>query len=169
MSTLAAPILAAFQIETAKTRTLLERVPEDKFGWRPHAKSMTLANLAGHIAETPTWIDGFVIDVFDMGAEGQKYVPYVPKTRAALLETFDKNNADFLTKFGALNDETLAGTWTMKAGGQVVWEAPRHAAIHDMMINHTIHHRGQLTVYLRLLDVALPPLYGPTADNPQGF
>lgn len=158
-------LLAHFKAEAANTRKVLEAVPEDRFDWKPHDKSMSLGQLASHIAENPTWVDGMVPDEFDMGEMDKSYQPFAAGSLEELLKAFEDNNGHFEEIVSGMSDETLAATWTMTSGDQVLMSSPRHEVMRSIMIHHAIHHRGQLTVFLRLLDVPVPATYGPTADD----
>jgi uncharacterized damage-inducible protein DinB len=161
---LSEPIAAELQREAATTRRMLERVPEGKLAWRPHEKSMTLGRLAGHIAELPSLVASVVTrDEVDF-AEGN-FQPFTASNSAELLERFDKNIAAAVEALKGQPDEHLLKTWRLRNGEQVFFELPRVAVLRSMGLNHVIHHRGQLSVYLRLLDVPLPSVYGPTADE----
>jgi len=159
-------LLAELHAEAEKTRRLLERLPEDRLSWKPHARSMSLGQLALHIAGLPL---GIAMLAEPLTTE----VPDVPLTEAqsrqeaiALLERSVQYAADRLS---AWRDEGLRETWTLTAGGAPLMQMPRGELLRALMFNHVYHHRGQLTVYLRLLDVAVPPTFGPTADeNPFG-
>lgn len=169
---IAETVVRDFQFETDFSRKVLAAVPEDKLDWRPHEKSMTLGQLAGHVAEAPSWIDGMEADSFDMaeaGGEEGEYVPFVPADGAGLMEAFEKNAAHFVEFFDGREDDFMSATWTMSVGGHEVLSMPRDAAIRSILIHHVSHHRGQLTVYLRMLGVPVPQTYGPTADEPGGF
>lgn len=163
--------LAELDHEAATTRRLLERVPEDKLTWKPHEKSMTLSRLAGHVAEMPGWARTILADdVFEADKAGERgYRPHQPETVAELLQVHDESLAAFRAAAQGVSDETLRGSWRMVKGGQTLLEMPRTVAVRSFIISHIIHHRGQLSVYLRLLDVPLPSIYGPTADDPGRF
>ncbi|MCA8948192.1 MAG: hypothetical protein KDE27_01740 [Planctomycetes bacterium] len=150
--------------EADLTRSVLRAVPADRFDWRPHDRSMTLGALASHIAETPSWIEGMREDVFDMASLGD-YQPFVATGTDELLTVFERNLALCRDVVDG-SDEFLRARWRMLQGSSVLADQPRHEAIRAIAIHHSIHHRGQLTVYLRLLDVAVPQTYGPTADLP---
>ena len=157
-------LIAELEHEAANTRRLLERVPEAELGWRPHPKSMSLGVLAGHQAETLGW--GVVILTQDhQDLDPEKYQPAVPKTVTELLAAFDQNLAAFKAALGKLTDVQLRAPWTLSVKGKVVFTRPRVAVIRSMILNHAVHHRGQLTVYLRLKNVPLPAIYGPSADE----
>ena len=162
---LSEPIAAELRREAATTRRMLERVPEDKLAWRPHEKSMTLGRLAGHIAELPRLVVSTVTqDEVDFAAGN--FRPFTASNVPELLEKFDENIAAAAEALGGQPDEHLLKTWRLRRGEQVIFELPRVAVLRSMGLNHIIHHRGQLSVYLRLLDVPLPSIYGPTADAP---
>jgi len=159
------PIVAELQHEAATTRKMLERVPPDAFTWKPHEKSMTLGRLAGHIAELPSMFRPILTqDELDFAA--RRYQPFVPANIPDLLETFDKNVADAVELLKTQSDEHLHKMWRLRRGEQILFEMPRLSALRSLSLNHLIHHRGQLSVYLRLLNVPLPSVYGPTADEP---
>jgi len=158
--------LAEFKAEAASTRKILEACPADKFGWKPHEKSMTLGRLAGHIAEIPGWAGWMVRPTLDMAGLGSDYVPFEPTTAEELVSHFDEQVKVFVDTVTPLTDEQLQQDWAMTQGEQVMMKMPRAAAFRGWLFSHAFHHRGQLSVYLRLLDVALPQIYGPTADQP---
>ncbi|MCA9429457.1 MAG: DinB family protein [Candidatus Omnitrophica bacterium] len=159
------PFIQEFEMETANTRKVLERVPEDRFSYRPHEKSYTMCELASHIANSLEWTRETVDkDVFEMDPE--QYKPFIAESNADLLETFDKNVAMAKEKLATCSNESLLTMWQMKVGGKVALEMPRMAVLRFFILNHMIHHRGQLDVYLRMNDVPLPQVYGPTADEP---
>jgi uncharacterized damage-inducible protein DinB len=161
-------LLPEFDHEMATTRRLLDRVPEAKFAWKPHDKSMTLGQLAGHLANIPFWcsmtLDAPLVDLEKLPVDRR---PKAPASRDALLEEFDGKVATARRRLAETTDPELLALWTLKKGEQELFTMPRIAAIRSFVMNHTIHHRGQLSVYLRLNDVPLPPIYGPTAD--EGF
>ncbi len=151
--------------ELATTRRLLERVPDEHLSWRPHARSFTLGQLAGHISNLLFWQRTTIQqDEFDLAS-----VPpggaHVPAGREELLRLFDENVAALRAAMEGMEDSALSDPWTLTRAGEVVLQMPRLAVIRGMGINHLVHHRGQLSVYLRLLDIPLPPMYGPTADE----
>ncbi len=164
---IAQSIILEFDHEMANTRRALERVPEDKLGWKPHEKSMTLGRLATHIAEVPGYThQTMTTESFDFAPPGAP--PYQPQTagsRAEILDIFDKNVAAAKAAIAGATDSQLTTTWTLLSGGTALFSLPRVAVLRGMIFNHLIHHRGQLTVYLRLNDVAVPSLYGPSADE----
>ena len=161
---LSEPIAAELRREAATTRRMLERVPEDELAWRPHEKSMTLGRLAGHIAELPNLVVAALTqDEVDFAAG--KFQPFAASNVPELLEKFDENIAAAARALEGQPDEHLLKTWRLRRGEQVIFELPRVAVLRSMGLNHIIHHRGQLSVYLRLLDIPLPSVYGPTADE----
>lgn len=158
------PLVAELQHEAKTTRKMLERLPQESFAWKPHEKSMTLGRLAGHIAELPSMIiPALTQDELDFGSGD--YKPFEPTDVSSLLEKFDKNVADAVELLKTQSDEQLGETWRMRNGEQIFFEMPRSSVIRSMSLNHFIHHRGQLSVYLRLLNIPLPSVYGPTADE----
>ena len=159
------PLAAELQREAATTRKMLERVPEDKFGWKPHEKSMPLGRLAGHVAELPTLVAP-VLKQDELDFATGNFQPLNPSSVAELLERFDGNVAAAAELLKDQTDERMHETWRLRSGDRVFVELPRVAVIRSMVLNHIVHHRGQLSVYLRLLDVPLPSVYGPTADEP---
>ncbi|MGA2741176.1 MAG: DinB family protein [Bryobacteraceae bacterium] len=162
-------LLPEFDQEMASTRKVLERCPEDKFAWKPHPKSFSMASLATHIANMTGWmVDTIERDSFDVAPPGAPpYKEEPAASRAELLMLFDKNAAAARTALAGAGDEHLAKTWSLLAGGETLLSMPRIACIRSFVMNHTIHHRAQLTVYLRLNDVPVPAIYGPSADEQQ--
>jgi uncharacterized damage-inducible protein DinB len=159
--TLAEQLLPELDQEMATTRRLLERVPSEKGEWKPHAKSFPLGHLAQLVAMMPGWIATTVRETAIDLARGAGYSYERTDT---LLALFDRNVAAAKAALQLASDSEMAVTWSLKRGEQVLWSTQRGAAVRSH-INHLIHHRGQLTVYLRLLDVPLPSIYGPTADE----
>ena len=156
-------LLPEFDEEMKNTRKILECVPDGKFDFQPHSKSMTLARLASHVAEMPGWGNTTLdTELLEFGPE-QK--PRIAQTRAELLEMFDRDAAKLRGKIEAATDEDWKVNWTCKYMGQVVISAPRSSVMRGPVMNHMIHHRAQLGVYLRLLEVAIPGVYGPSADE----
>lgn len=166
--TISQSLLPEFDQEMAGVRKTLERVPEGKADWKPHAKSMSLGRLAGHLAELPGWVDATLKqDVLEMSGDFKPFISASPKE---LLEKFDQVSAQARAAIAKASDEDLMKNWSLKAGGKVMFSMPKVAVLRNFVMNHMIHHRGQLTVYLRLNDVPVPSLYGPSADeNPMGF
>jgi uncharacterized damage-inducible protein DinB len=157
-------LLPEFDHEMATTRRVLERVPEDRKDWKPHTKSMSLAQLAGHLAEIPGYgLTTLGTDDFDIATA--KYSPTRFESREQVLGIFDDLVRQTRAALEATDDEAFRRTWTFRNGAHVGFAAPKAGAFRTFFMNHLIHHRGQLTVYLRLLDVPLPSVYGPTADE----
>ncbi len=157
-------LIAELQMEAASTRKMIERVPEKSFGWKPHEKSMTLGRLAYHISENPEWVS-VTIDKDEIDFAAKEYVEKEAKTTAELLKVFDDSLAEAVECLKNASDEKFLGNWTMRNGEQVYFTMPKLAVLRSFVLNHIIHHRGQLSVYLRMLDVPLPQIYGPTADE----
>jgi uncharacterized damage-inducible protein DinB len=160
-------ILPEFDQEMKITRKTLERVPEGKPDWTPHEKSMKMGRLAGHIAELPGLIVKAVeqdsLDFRPPGATPAQ--PTVMTSQKQLLELFDKNVSAARSAIAGASDEHFMKQWSLLSGGKVLLSLPRVAVVRGFVINHVIHHRGQLSVYLRLNDVAVPSIYGPSADE----
>ena len=158
-------LLPEFEEEMKNTRKLLECIPDGKFDYQPHAKSMTLGRLATHVAEVPGWVK-FTLEqeVLDLDPAQQAHIA---TSRSELLQTFDRGVAEARTKLGAATDTDWQKTWTLQVGGKPVMSMPRAVLMRSMILNHLIHHRAQLGVYLRLNDVAIPGMYGPSADEPR--
>ena len=158
-------LLPEFDHEMTTTRRLLERVPEEKVDWKPHPRSWTLGQLAQHVATLPMW--GTVTlkqSDLDLGEGGQ--TPAL-RTRAQLLDTFDRHVAETRAALVGRTDAELMAPWTLKKDGQTVFSMPKAAVWRSFVLNHLVHHRGQLSVYLRLQDVPVPSMYGPSADEGQ--
>lgn len=162
-------LLHEYDHEMATTRVELARVPEDKLDYRPHPKSFTLARLAGHIAEIPMWaVMTLAHDEFDVApADGPAYESLVATSSEQLLAAFDANVAAAREQLAATPEERLFTNWSLLKGGQPVLTMLKVGCLRSFVMNHLIHHRGQLGVYLRLLDVPVPVNYGPTADEGQ--
>ena len=156
-------ILPEFDHEMENTRKSLERVPEDKFSFKPHAKSMTLGALATHLATINHWAEAILgLESFDVSTAPPNSEL---KSRAEVLATFDKNTAIARKAIADATDAHLLKPWTLTAGSKTVLTMPRVAVVRSFLLNHTIHHRAQLGVYLRLNDVPVPSIYGPSADE----
>lgn len=150
--------------EVRTTRKHLERVPPDRLDWRPHAKSFTLGGLGSHVVDCLRWVDPvFASD--ELEVDPAAYRPFEASSADALLEGLDVEAAKARSAMSASKDHDCVFPWRLKMGGKVWFEKPREAVFRDMTLSHLIHHRGQLSVYLRLLDVAVPGSYGPTADD----
>ncbi len=161
-------LLAEMDREVERSRWALEQVPEGKYDWKPHEKSMIFGYLANMVATIPSWITMEITqnDLDVAPADGSKMEQKRLDTSPALLKALDKSAADARSALGNTSDAHLMTPWRLLAGGKVVLEAPRHVMIQDT-INHWAHHRGQMTVYLRLMGAKVPALYGPSADDKQ--
>lgn len=160
-------LLPEFDREMANTRKTLERIPEDKFNWKPHEKSMPLGDLAVHLATMPGWTaEAIKQDSLDIAPEGSP--PYeMPKvnSRGEVIEMFDQGVATARAAIEGVSDEEILKPWTLLSGGKEILTMPKVAVIRDFVMSHSIHHRAQLGVYLRLNDVPVPAIYGPSADE----
>ncbi len=160
-------LLPEFDQEMANTRKTLERVPDDKLGWKPHSKSFSMGSLATHIATMTAWtVDIIAKDNFDVAPPGAP--PYKEDPVASqkeLLERFDKSVTAARAALASASDEHLMKPWSLLAGGNTLFTMPRIACIRSFVMNHCIHHRAQLGVYLRLNDIPVPAVYGPSADE----
>jgi uncharacterized damage-inducible protein DinB len=160
-------LLPEFDNEIAVTRRVLERVPDGQGEWKPHEKSFPLAHLAQLVARMPGWL-GMTLGRTELDIaplEGPRSPGYSIETTATLLAEFDRNAADARTALAAATDADFDVPWTLKAAGHVVMTKSRYDIVRWMVLNHLVHHRAQLGVYLRLLDVPVPQMYGPTADE----
>ena len=160
-----AAILGELEVENATTRRVLERVPNDKLSWRPHPKSMSLGELALHVAMSPGYIaeNWACKDCVDFGAGGGKTPE--PASTQEILAAHDEGVNKAKSALAQIGDQGMQGMWTGKAGAQTLMTMPKAALARAIVMNHTYHHRGQLSVYLRLLDVPVPSIYGPSADE----
>jgi uncharacterized damage-inducible protein DinB len=155
---------AELEHEAAATRKMLERLPAEKFDWKPHEKSMPLGALAVHIVEMINWVK-LAVTTSELDYAAEPYKPFRPKSTGELLEYFDKIVADTIEALKKTSDETLQERWTVRSGERVFFSKPRMKVIRGDCFNHFIHHRGQLSVYLRLNNIPVPGAYGPTADE----
>ncbi len=160
-------LIPEFDHEMANTRKTLERIPEDKFGWKPHEKSMALGRLAIHLVEIPMWamnvIDKDSIDVAPAGAP--PYQPPQLNSRKEILDAFDKTVSSARASIAGSSDQHLMKPWSLLMGGKTTLTMPRVAVLRSFVMNHSIHHRAQLGVYLRLNNLPVPAIYGPSADE----
>jgi uncharacterized damage-inducible protein DinB len=156
-------LLPEFDVEMQNTRKILERVPNDKLDYQPHPKSMNMGRLATHVAELASW-GATTLDT-ELLEMDSSYKPRIAKSNAELLEIFDKGVADARAKIAAAKDADWGKTWTFKWNGQTVMSMPKAAVMRSVVMNHLIHHRAQLGVFLRLNNVAIPGMYGPSADE----
>jgi uncharacterized damage-inducible protein DinB len=159
-------LLPEYDHEMGTTRRLLERVPDADLGWKPHDKSFSLGRLSSHIANIPHWI-GLTCDVavLDLATLGDDAREKDPKSIAEVLTAFDANVKKGRQTIDAQTDAMMSGQWTLKQGDHEILTMPRVSVLRSFIMNHLIHHRGQLSVYLRLRNVPLPAIYGPTADE----
>ena len=160
--------LMQFDRIVAGCRATLEAVPDDRLDWRPHGKSWTLGQLATHVAMLPNWtVATLTMSEFDVAPEGGE-PPRNPelKSSAELVAALERSAAEARETIEATSDETFAGSWTLKVGGEDRFSMPKAVVIRSLILDHLIHHRAQLGVYLRLLDVPVPQMFGPTADYP---
>lgn len=157
-------MVAEFSQEAQTTRKLLERLPDEKLSWKPHSKSMSMGGLATHLAHIPNWAETIVNDrELDMSEVDTRIQER--KSRKEILDYFDANVEKFQKLLAGKPDEDLFLNWTLKSGDQVVVQLPRIACLRAFILSHSIHHRGQLSVYLRENDIPVPSIYGPSADE----
>jgi uncharacterized damage-inducible protein DinB len=160
-------LLPEFDHEMANTRKTLERIPDDKLAWKPHEKSYTMGALVTHIAAIPGWaqptIEQDALDLSPPGAPPYQVLPV--NSRQEALEKFDTNVAAARVAIAGASDEHLSQPWSLLAGGQTIFTMPRSAVLRGFILSHIIHHRAQLGVYLRINDVPVPSIYGPSADE----
>lgn len=164
---IAQSLLPEFDMEMANTRKTLERVPDGKFDWKPHTKSGSMGWLAGHLANLPLWaamtLQQDSLDIAPAG--GQPFQLPAPKNRKEVLEIFDQHVAAARQGITAATDEQLMKPWSLLKTGQTIMTMPKIAVLRSFVMNHIIHHRAQMGVYLRLNDVPVPSIYGPSADE----
>ena len=164
MTRMLEPMISEIQQEAVITRGILERVPADKLSWKPHRKSMSLGQLALHIAAIPGGLSKLAqLEEFDVA--NANFNPPEPKDAGEILSTLDNSVKAAKEYLGGLSDSTAFGSWRMISKGKEVLNIPRVAMLRSIMLNHWYHHRGQLSVYLRLLDVPVPAIYGRSADE----
>jgi uncharacterized damage-inducible protein DinB len=164
---ISASLLPEFDQEMANTRKALERIPDDKFDWKPHEKSWAMGGLATHLANLPIWtvytINQDSLDLAPPGGESLRVEE--KRSRREVLEDFDKNVSAARDAIAGASDEELLKPWSLLKGGVTLMTLPKIAVLRSFVMNHVIHHRGQFTVYLRLNDVPVPSIYGPSADE----
>ena len=156
-------LLLEFDEEMPGIRKILERVPETNFSWKPHEKSMTLGRLASHIAELPARCATIITTENYVRQPGN--APFIASSSAELVSRFDTTSSEARTALAALSEDQLSVIWSLKMGDRTMASMPRVMAIRRVFMNHLIHHRAQLGVFLRLLDVPIPGMYGPSADD----
>jgi len=159
-------LLPEFDQEMVNTRKTLERVPDEKFAWKPHEKSMPMGNLAGHLANLPSWGTLTISsDSFDLAPGGRPVeTPELSSTKD-VLEKFDENVAATRSAIAGASDPDLFKSWTLMSNGNTILTMPKVAVLRSFVMSHMIHHRAQLGVYLRLNDIPVPSIYGPSADE----
>jgi uncharacterized damage-inducible protein DinB len=151
--------------EARSTRKMLERLPADKLTWRPHEKSMTLGRLAMHLAEIPGWVNATLL-ADELDFEKMDYKPVEAASSEEVVKKFDETLAAAIETLKKTDDAEMMKDWTMRSGKQVYFTMPKIAVLREFVYSHLVHHRGQMSVYLRLLDVPVPGSYGPSADDP---
>lgn len=162
--TLGTILASELQFESISLRKMLARIPSEQFSWKPHEKSMPLLTLARHIVEVIDWTRATVKDDgLDFAA--YQYQPKEYVDAAELVADFDANLAEALAELRNSTDAELAENWTLRSGEHIIFTQPKAATMRTFVMNHFIHHRGQLSVYLRLLDIPVPSIYGPSADE----
>ncbi len=163
-------LLPEFDNEVAITRNVLAAVPDDRPDWKPHDKSFTVAHLAQLVSMIPSWSSMIVEDTeFDLAPPGKPASsPYSNQKTEKLLEEFDKNVIAARAAIAKTTDADFQVPWTLKSGGNVMMTMPRYGILRSMVLNHLVHHRAQLGLYLRMLDQRVPSMYGPTADDKPG-
>ena len=163
---ISALLLPEFDAEIATTRTVLERVPDDRIEFKPHEKAFPMGHLAQLVAMIPGWTTAIITQTeFDIAPKDGPKSVYEFQPVSKLLALFDKGVAEVRPLIASVSDEDLQVPWTLKAGGQAVSTTPRYMVLRQMMLNHLVHHRAQLGLYLRLTDQKVPDMYGPTADT----
>jgi uncharacterized damage-inducible protein DinB len=163
---LADSILMELDQEAQTTKRVLDRIPDDKLAWKPHPKSFSLGQLALHIASGPSAIAAAVTQDT---MEAPNFAQPQPKNRQEVLDTFSKSLGEAKDTLSKMDDARLMSMWSLTKGGKVIMSVPLIGFIRSILMNHSYHHRGQLSVYLRMLDVPVPSIYGPSADeNPFG-
>jgi uncharacterized damage-inducible protein DinB len=160
-------MLAEFEVQAPVTRKFLERLPEDKLTWKPHHKSMSAGQLAYHLASVPGGIVRFVQNNPAQAPESFNFPQ--PASRAEILKTLEESIATVRSVLPKFDDAAMKESWRMVAGGRELFAQPRAEFLRDVMLSHWYQHRGQFSVYLRMLDVAVPASWGPSADEPPAF
>ena len=160
-------LISEFEQEMANTRKTLERAPTEKLGWKPHEKSFTLGELAAHMAEIPNWLVN-TLDDDELNLKGP-FTRNTPTAIEEILAAFDANVAEAKKSLAKVDDAHFAKMWSLKVEDKQLFSMPRAAVARGMIMNHSVHHRGQMTVYLRLLDIPVPAIYGPSADEKSFF
>ncbi len=159
-------LLPEFDREMGLTRRLLQRLPDGQFAWKPHEKSMTLGRLAEHLTEMPMWCMVAIVQQGVDAASGHPDGYRSPATRDEILALFDKNVTDGRATLIGRTDAELMAPWTLRMAGRELFTMPKAAVLRNFVMNHLVHHRGQMSVYLRMHNVPIPSMYGPSADEP---
>ena len=158
------PMLAEFKVEGSLTRKMLERVPFENTDWTPHEKSMTIQRLSSHIAEIPIWMKR-ILGANEFDFQGHRFERFFARDNTELLQKFDDVHAEASRVLQSASDEQMLFDWVLRSGEKIFFRLPRMVMIRNFVFSHTIHHRGQLSVYLRLNNVPVPGMYGPSADE----
>lgn len=162
--TLNEALIAEIKVEAATTRKLLQRVPTEKNDWKPHEKSMSLGRLSAHVAELPNWITA-TLTTDELDLMKREYKPFIAPSADELVAFFDQKVEEAIATIQNTPAEEFGKTWTFRRGDHVIFTMPKPAVVRSFALSHMYHHRGQLSVYLRLLDVPIPGMYGPSADE----
>lgn len=157
-------LIAELKMEGASTRKMLERVPADKSTWKPHDKSMAMGRLATHVAELSSWVT-MTMNTAELDFATWEYKPFVPASNEELVAYHDEKIAEAIAALEKASDADFGAMWTMRRGENVFFTLPKAVVLRTWAYNHMVHHRGQLSVYLRLLDIPVPGMYGPSADE----
>ena len=159
--------LSEYDQLTKNARKTIERIPDDKFTWKPHEKSFSMRDLASHIVNLQSWLSVTLNMIeFDMHpTEGEEFIPPIASSKNELLEMFDKNCEEAKKCLANTPEEKLKDNWSLLSGGKTLFTMPKVAVVRSFVFNHTIHHNAQLGVYLRLNDISVPAIFGPSADE----
>lgn len=163
-NTIGSALIAEMEHEAATTKACLERIPADKFSWKPHEKSMEFGKLASHIAEMFSWTPATILHS-ELDFAKMDYKPFEPQSTEDLIAFLDKNVAEAIEVLRNATDDVFFENWTLRNGEATYFTMPKAAVMRSFVMNHIVHHRGQLSVYLRLNDIAVPSIYGPSADE----
>jgi uncharacterized damage-inducible protein DinB len=163
---IATSLIAELEHEGAVTRKLLERIPPERFDWKPHEKSMTMGRLATHVAEMHGWTK-FTVEQPELDFAKMDYKPFEPKTTDELVQLFEKSYNEAIETLKGASDDIWFEPWSLRNGDQIYFTMPKVVVMRSMVLNHIVHHRGQLSVYLRENDIPVPAMYGPSADEGQ--
>jgi uncharacterized damage-inducible protein DinB len=163
-NSIASVLIAEMEKEASTTRKTLERIPAEKFGFKPHERSMAFGQLASHIAEMYGWTN-HILEEPELDFAKLDYKPFEPKSTEELVAFFEKQYNGALESLRKTSDETFMEPWTLRNGDQIYFTQPKAGVMRGMVMNHIVHHRGQLSVYLRLNEIPVPSLYGPSADE----